>query len=129
MNGGVAEIDGVFELVKPILKHSEPKQETDQNHQHNHARAQHAHLASTATHLLLLMMMITQSLIYRDTESKRLFLFLFFFFVIVSGFFVLGSGFLRREMNLLVCMYVWDFVRECEGKRVVVSLKKGKENW
>lgn len=45
----ITEINGALELVEAILKHSETKEETDEDHHQYHARAQHAHPPS-ATH-------------------------------------------------------------------------------
>lgn len=45
-------MDGVLQLVEPMLEHPEAEQQPDQDHHQDQARAEHAHSAP-ATHLLL----------------------------------------------------------------------------
>ncbi|PON47235.1 hypothetical protein PanWU01x14_246160 [Parasponia andersonii] len=72
MKRWIADIDGVLDLVEAILEHSEPEQESDENHYQNHARAQHAHPAS-ATHDLLVSFLnkLKKTLIRRKKERKK----------------------------------------------------------
>ncbi|OWM81107.1 hypothetical protein CDL15_Pgr007138 [Punica granatum] len=52
--GGVADIDGVLQLVEPALEDAESEEQPDEYHHQYQARAQHAHPAPAA-HLLLLL--------------------------------------------------------------------------